>query len=146
MKLKLVRDTFTDKSTIGKLYINDKYECFTLEDTNREVFYNKENYWKSTFTKVEGNTCIPVGEYKVIINLSNRFKKEMPLLLDVPGYKGVRIHSGNVPADTLGCILVGTTKATDRIQQSAQAYKSLFTKLNLAYKNKESISIEIVCK
>jgi hypothetical protein len=94
MELTLARKTLTEKSTIGQLFINGNLFCYTMEDCVRDV-------------KVPGETAIPYGVYEVITNYSNRFKKVMPLLLNVPGFEGVRIHSGNTAEDTEGCILVG---------------------------------------
>ena len=56
--------------------------------------------------KIAGQTAIPAGCYKVVVNRSARFKRDMPLLLDIPEFFGVRIHGGNSSADTTGCILV----------------------------------------
>jgi Family of unknown function (DUF5675) len=119
--LEVKRDTFTSRSTIGKLYIDGKFFAFTLEDPQRELG-----------VKIYGNTAIPKGTYTVIWNKSTRFSKEkgkdvfMPLLLDVPGFSGVRIHSGSFPADTLGCILVGYNKGKDFINGSRDAIKALY--------------------
>ena len=119
MELKLKRLHKTDKSTIGELSIDGVFECYTLEDVERDV-------------KVYSKTAIPKGEYKVIINQSNRFKKLMPLLLNVPNFEGVRIHSGNKAEDTEGCILVGQTRSLDFIGNSKKAYDKLFKKMQLA--------------
>ena len=105
--LKLVRDTYTNKSTIGKLYVNDKFICDTLEDKCRDL--NRDGDLKDLGeAKVYGETAIPSGIYKMIINISPKFKKLLPRLIGIDGYEGVLIHSGNVPKDTLGCILVGS--------------------------------------
>lgn len=93
--LALLRDTYTDKTTIGKLILNGEEICDTLEDTVRNG------------PKILGKTAIPSGHYKVVVTYSNRFKTALPLLLDVPGFEGIRIHAGNTDADTEGCILVG---------------------------------------
>jgi len=127
MKLHLKRLHKTDKSTIGELTIDGKFECYTLEDIEREV-------------KVKSETAIPKGTYKVIINQSNRFKRLMPLLLNVPNFEGVRIHAGNTNHDTEGCILVGRTRSVDFIGQSRKAYDSLFKKMQAA---KEGITLTI---
>jgi hypothetical protein len=132
MKIKVVRRWFDDVSTIGELYINDKWECYTLEDTVRDG------------KKVDGATAIPYGIYKVIIDLSNRFKRMMPHILDVPNFSGVRIHNGNTSDQTEGCILVGQTKEKDFIGNSKTAFKILFDKIQKAVDNKEEIEIEIV--
>ncbi len=129
MELVLKRLIKTEKSTIGELSINGSFECYTLEDAER-------------ISKVYGRTAIPKGQYEVIINYSNRFKQYMPLLLNVPDYEGVRIHSGNTANDTLGCILVGQKKGVDVIGASRLAYKALFNKMK-AVEKKEKIFITI---
>ena len=130
MNLRLVRKTFTDESTIGDLSVNGKFECFTLEDKVRAV-------------KIHGKTAIPAGIYEVTVTFSDRFKKPLPLLLNVPNFAGVRIHSGNTAADTEGCILVGTSKGTNSVGASRVAFKALFDKIQAALK-KEKVFIEIV--
>lgn len=119
MKLHLKRLHKTDKSTIGELTIDGKFECYTLEDIERDV-------------KIKSETAISKGTYTVIINQSNRFKRLMPLLLNVPNFEGVRIHAGNTNHDTEGCILVGRTRGVDFIGQSRKAYDSLFKKMQEA--------------
>ena len=109
----------TENSTIGELLIDGVFECFTLEDKERPV-------------KIKGETAIPKGTYKVIINQSNRFKRLLPLLIDVPNFEGVRIHSGNSNHDTEGCILVGQTRNKNYIGQSRKAFEKLFKKMQVA--------------
>lgn len=104
---------------IGEMTVDGLFECFTLEDIERPV-------------KIKGETAIPKGTYKVIINESNRFKRSLPLLLDVPGFEGVRIHSGNTNHDTEGCILVGKSRNKDYIGQSRKAFDKLFKKMQKA--------------
>lgn len=117
MELKLTRKTLTDKSTIGELWIGDKFVCYTLEDRIREV-------------KVMHETAIPAGRYEVILSFSNRFKKIMPLLLNVPGFEGIRIHSGNTSADSSGCILLGKSYAKDFVSNSRDAYAAFMNKVS----------------
>jgi hypothetical protein len=130
MILQLKRKIFTDDSTIGELSIDGVFVCYTLEDKVRDK-------------KIQNVTAIPYGKYEVIINFSNRFQKYMPLLLNVPNYAGVRIHSGNKSADTEGCILVGSSKSLNFIGNSRATYKSLFAKMKLIEK-KEKIFINII--
>ena len=108
-----------DKSIIGEMTVDGIFECFTLEDVERPV-------------KIKGETAIPKGTYKVIINESNRFKRQLPLLLNVPGFEGVRIHSGNTNHDTEGCILVGQTRHKEFIGKSRKAFDKLFKKMQKA--------------
>jgi len=136
--IKVIRDTFTKKSTIGRLYINDVYFCNTLEDVCRDL--NKDGDLDDAGeTKVFGETAIPTGTYKMIINMSNRFKQVMPLLIGVKGFEGIRIHTGNSDIDTHGCILLGLTRTRDGIGQS----KIAFTKFmeTLSKYNKFEITI-----
>lgn len=116
----------SDKTTIGELLVDGVFECYTLEDIERKE-------------KLYGKTAIPVGKYRVEITFSPRFNRRMPLLLNVPGYEGVRIHPGNTEKDTEGCILVGRKKAQDRILESRLAFDALFKKLEAA----KEIEIEI---
>lgn len=140
--LKLKRDTYTTHSTIGKLYVNEVFICDTLEDvcrdTNRDGDLNDAGE-----TKVYGETAIPHGIYKFIINISPRFKKLLPRLLNVAGYDGVLIHSGNIPADTHGCILVGT-RGTDCLK-GGTSIKAL-TKLMTELKKYDEYQIQIIDK
>lgn len=128
MKLELKRHAFRDTYTIGKLYINGTYFCDTLEDYNRD--FNKDGDLKDQGEeKVFGETAIPYGTFKVIMNMSNRFKKTMPLLLDVPGFAGIRIHAGTKAEHSHGCILVGKNTIKGGLTQSkeytAELYKIL---------------------
>ena len=129
MILELKRKIFTDDSTIGEISIDGVFTCYTLEDKVRDV-------------KIQNVTAIPYGKYEVIINFSNRFQQYMPLLLKVPGFEGVRIHTGNKSSDTEGCILVGSSKSLNFVGNSRVTYKSLFAKMKLAAK-KEKIFINI---
>lgn len=119
MKIQIKRLHRTENSTIGELTIDGKFECYTLEDKERDV-------------KIKSETAIKKGTYKVIINKSNRFKRLLPLLLNVPEFEGVRIHSGNSNHDTEGCILVGKTRSKDFIGQSRKAFDTLFEKMQKA--------------
>lgn len=129
------------KYTIGKLYINDKYFCDTLEDTDRGLTQSMTEQQIGS-KKVYGETAIPTGTYRIIISYSNKFKKQMPLLLNVPGFAGIRIHSGNTEKDSLGCILVGKNKAVGKVLESRDTYSKLFSILQKANK-KETIKITI---
>lgn len=130
MNLLILRKTVTDRSTIGKLYVDGQFECFTLEDVPRAE-------------KIAGETCIPVGVYPLKITYSPRFKRDLPLLLNVPGFEGVRIHTGNSAKDTEGCILVGQLAGADVIWQSQLAFNSLFAKLKAAQANGDEIKLEV---
>ena len=122
--LKVVRFIFTPESTIGMLYFNGTLFGYTLEDFDRELAQDTP-LDKIKNTKVYAKTAIPTGVYKVIISESKRFGKDLPLLLDVPGFAGIRIHSGNKAADSEGCILVGSSFGRDVVNNSRETMKKL---------------------
>lgn len=130
MQLNLFRRTFTDKSTIGDLYVGEKWQCFTLEDVVRDG------------PKVPGKTAIPTGLYQVVVTFSNRFQKPLPLLIGVPGFEGVRIHPGNTEHDTEGCVLVGLKEDKDFVGDSRRAFTLLFDQIKAAAKQ-EKIWIQV---
>ena len=138
MKLKLIRDTFTINTTIGKLYIDDVFFCYTLEDTARDEG-----------VKIKGNTSIPRGEYKVKLSRSSRFKRVMPMIYTESNeyelknkgisFKGIRVHGGNTHKNTEGCILVAKNKLNDSTIQGTME-KELVKKLT----GIENITLEVV--
>lgn len=142
MQLKLIRTKLTTKSTIGKLFINEVFYCYTLEDVDRGLASNM-SLTDINNRKIKTLTAIPRGTYNVIITFSPHFNIDLPLLLNVSGFEGVRIHKGNKPEDTEGCILVGLFEAGDTITNSKDAFDPLFLKLKQALANKETISITI---
>ncbi len=130
MHLKVIRGTAIGDSTVGKLYVDNVFECYTLEDLVRDK-------------KIAGVTAIPAGTYDIVIDMSNHFKRLLPLVKNVPNYLGVRIHPGNTAADTEGCILVGTVIQTKQgnpfLANSRVAFDALFSKMQKATK----ITLEI---
>ena len=131
MELRLQRHPSSPKSTLGQLFVNDVWQAWTLEDVERPE-------------KIQNETAIPAGRYKVELTMSARFKRIMPLLLDVPNYTGVRIHFGNSSKDTEGCILVGTThEGEDWIGNSVVAFDHLFPVLQAAFDAGEEIWIDV---
>lgn len=133
MELKLYRKIYSKNSTIGELFINGTFFCFTLEDFCRDL--NRDGDLKDPGeAKVYGQTAIPAGRYQVLINMSNRFKKLMPLLVNVPGFEGIRIHNGNTAAHTEGCILVGASKAVDFVGKSVDTFDKLMIRLKATAK------------
>lgn len=137
MEIKLVRDTFTKKSTTGIIYVDDELVCYSLEDPDRDL----ENYPER---KIKGDTAIPAGRYQVTITYSPKYKRDLPLLLNVPNYEGIRIHSGNKPEDTEGCILPGNSRTVDWVSDSRNAFNELNSMIKDALDHKEKVFIEIV--
>jgi nitrous oxidase accessory protein NosD len=134
MRLTLTRIERVEDATIGKLEIDGIQTCFTLEDIVRP-----------DGVKIPGSTAIPAGTYRVQITYSPRFRVDMPLLVGVPNFTGVRIHSGNIAADTDGCILVGMERTNQgRIIRSRDAYNIVFREINEALISHEDVMIEII--
>lgn len=123
LDLRLRRTRMTKAATYGELSVNGACMVATLEDIVRRD-PNPET--PENEAKVYGETAIPAGRYKVEMTLSPKFKKVMPLVVDVPGFTGIRIHKGNRSLDTLGCILVGMDpKGDDWIGRSTEAWALL---------------------
>ena len=125
--------------TIGKLYIDGVYFCDTVEDKDRGLDDSME---ASTIKskKVYGETAIPLGTYKVEITYSPKFKKNLPLLIGVKGFEGIRIHSGNTAKDSLGCIIVGRNKKVGMVLDSRATMTKL---LKVLTSTKENIWLTI---
>ena len=132
MKLELERIYKAPTYTIGRLSIDGSYFCDTLEDVVRP-----------DGVKIYGETAIPKGKYKVVVDMSTRFKKLMPHILNVPMFEGIRIHSGNTDKDTHGCILVGKNTLKGYVSNSAYYSDILCKKLIAAQKSGIEITIEI---
>ncbi len=141
MEIILLRKTFSDNSTIGELILDDTVLCFTLEDTDRGLSCDMPPS-EIAEKKVYGKTCIPYGRYEVAITFSNRFQKYLPLVMGVPGFDGIRFHSGNTPAHTLGCVLLGDVVGVDYIGKSRIAFSRVFSILKAGSK-KEKIFLTI---
>lgn len=136
MELYLQRDTFTDKSTIGKLYIDGRFECYVLEDKDRGL-NDSMTLSEINDLKVYGETAIPYGRYEIKITPSNRFKRDLPILLNVKGYEGIRIHTGNTAIDTHGCLLPAQIKGKDSVSQSTPAFNKLYELIKSELRSKK---------
>jgi len=138
MKITVKRIARKPLYTIGKMYLDGKYFCDTLEDTDRDL---RQSTPLSDIKriKVMHQTAIPYGTYRVIVNMSPAKKRLLPRLLDVPGFDGILIHRGNTAADTSGCILVGENKAVGKVLNSTKYELELVRLLN----NKTNTTIEI---
>jgi hypothetical protein len=136
--MRLERTWCGETCTIGTLYVDGKAECFTLEDVEREVTDKPVSAWK-----VPGETAIPEGIYNVVITPSQRFKRDLPLLENVPGFSGVRIHPGNTAEDTEGCVLVGMAKTPNSVTNSRQAFDRLFAKIKESLGCGEKVTLEV---
>lgn len=145
MNLELKRIFKGKDYTIGRLFIDGKYFCDTLEDPVRQLDSIKD--------KIYSKTAIPTGKYKVsmsIVSPKYSIRKSynwcggrLPRLLDVPFFEGILIHSGNTPDHTAGCILVGENKVKGQVINSMNTLKNLWVKLNVADEVGEEIWIDI---
>lgn len=141
MEIKLVRIAFKSTYTIGKLYVDGKYVCDTIEDKDRGLD-NSMTVNEILKRKVKGQTAIPTGHYKIDITYSPKYKRMMPLLLDVKGFSGIRIHSGNTSKDTEGCLIVGKNKQVGMVLESRDTYQRLFEMMQ----GEKNITIDITRK
>ena len=147
MKIDLIRYQYGIDATNGALFINDKFECYTLEDQQQAV-------------KVMHETCIPEGSYKIkfrkVGGFHERYSKRyqnahygMLELQDVPDFKYILIHSGNTDEHTSGCILVGNTQQDldlgkdGMIGQSRKAYESMYRKVSAELLQGKEVTINI---
>lgn len=156
MILTLVRNIkeSTKDYTIGELYVQEEDKltqtykvCDTIEDAFRLLPKTCPDTPKGKSCeckeKVYGKTCIPNGTYTVVLSYSNRFKRVLPELLDVPHFLGIRMHAGNSSADSSGCVILGTKSKGDWVTASRVAFNKVYTLLQKAVANKEEITITI---
>jgi Family of unknown function (DUF5675) len=142
MRIKVERNTRTSLSTIGNILVDGQAlepNIVSLEDTDRGLAQTMP-LKQIQALKVQDQTCIPSGVYKVIFTFSNHFQKVLPELVNVPGYTSVRIHSGNYPKDTEGCILVGHSAGIDSISDSRNAFEQLMALI----KDQADLTIELI--
>ncbi|MFR5893209.1 MAG: DUF5675 family protein [Phocaeicola massiliensis] len=142
MKLRLERLWPKKDYTVGRLYVDDRLFCNTLED--RIVDKNKNGVFDGDEKKVYGESAIPYGTYKIIYNWSPKFGRNLPRLLNVPHFEGILIHPGNTAADSAGCILVGQNTEVGRLTNSRYTSDELNKLIDKAQQKGEPITIEIV--
>lgn len=130
MKLLLHRKYLKPEYTIGTLYIDGKYLCEAIEDKVREE-------------KIDHVTAIDYGTYKIDLTMSPKFKRLLPLLLDVPFFEGIRIHRGNTAEDSSGCLLPGENKEVGRVIHSTKYEMIIIEKILEAIKRGEEVTIKI---
>lgn len=128
---------------IGTLAIGEVHFCDTLEDKVRD--YNKDGDLEDEGeTKIYGETAVPYGRYRVIVTYSNRLKRELPLILDVRHFTGIRMHKLRSAKGTLGCVGLGDNTAKG-ILTGGEYYEKKLTSLLKGYiKAGEEIWINIV--
>lgn len=142
MELKLIRKYRCSNYCIDKLYINNEYFSDALEDPDRGLI-DSMSLEEIQKIKIKGNTCIPYGIYDIVITYSPKFKKNLPLLLNVKGFDGIRIHSGNTPQDTEGCLLLGFNKVKGQVIDSRVTVDKFIKTIQEALNKGEKVTIEI---
>lgn len=142
MNLLLDRRYCKKEYTIGNLYIDGVFYCNILEDTVRD--FNKNGIFDCGEVKIKGNTAIPYGEYDIIVTYSPKFKRELPILLNVPAFDGIRIHRGNTNKDTEGCLLPGENKEKGKVINSTKYELDLTNKIKTELSKGKKVKIEIV--
>lgn len=140
MRLTLVRIANRPTYCIGKLYVDGKWFCDVIEDTDRGLD-DSMPIEEIAAKKIKGETAIPTGIYQVTITYSPKYKRNMPLVNNVKGYSGIRIHSGNTAKDTEGCLIVGKNKEVGKVLESRITYNALYKKL-VSTKSKIIIDIQ----
>jgi hypothetical protein len=130
MEIRVVRESFNRNETIGRMFINGKFFCYTLEDRDREL-HQMMTREAIAQKKVYGQTAIPSGHYPLRLTYSPRFKKILPQLMGVKCFEGIRIHSGNHHLHTEGCIIVGMSRDDHSVLQSGKAMLKLMPILRL---------------
>ena len=142
MELLLERKWLKDKYTIGNLYVDGVFFCNILED--KVIDLNKNGTFDCGEFKIKGHSAIPYGTYEIDITYSPKFKRELPILLNVPHFEGIRIHRGNTPSDTEGCLIPGENKEVGKVLNSTKYEVELIKKLKTAKLKKEKITIKII--
>lgn len=142
MEIRIDRAWKKDGYTISRLFLDGERVCEALEDTDRGLRQDMpiEEIRKR---KVYGRTAIPSGRYRVIMSLSPKFGKVLPEVLDVPGFTGIRIHPGNVPGDTAGCVLPGRNTEKGKVLQSAKYTAIVIDRINAAIRKGEDVWLKI---
>ena len=142
MELLLDRKYPKSEYCIGRLYIDGKFFCNTLED--KIVDLNKNGTFDCGEFKISGHTAIPYGEYEVKVTYSPKFKRELPILLNVSHFEGIRIHRGNTHKDSSGCILVGENSKKGMLLNSTKYEENITKLLKEAQHRNEKIIIKII--
>ena len=131
MEIEVRRRHFKDTYTIGRIFIDKEPFCETLEDPIRDLkdLNHDGDFDDKGEGKIYGQTAIPCGKYQVIVSYSPKFKKRLPELLKVPGFTGIRIHSGTNAKHTEGCILVGENRVKGKLTNGPYYVTTLIQKL-----------------
>lgn len=154
MELKLDRKWKKEDYTVGRLYIDDEFFCNTMEDTDRGLDQDMQDFMIRS-RKIPSRTAVPTGRYKVLMDtVSPKFsqkpfymqvcKGKVPRLKDVKGFEGILIHCGTTHQGSAGCILVGNNTIKGKLTDSQETFKSLYAQMKAAYDAGQEIFITIM--
>jgi hypothetical protein len=142
MKIKIIRKYRKTDYTIGEMYIDGRFFCSTLEDTDRGL-QSDMPLSELKAKKKYGITAIPTGRYKVKMTYWAKYKKYYPELCNVPGYTSILIHGGKNATATLGCVLVGENKIKGGLINSGKYVEELRQKITAEIKAGKEVYITI---
>ena len=143
MKILLKRRYLGPEYTIGSLFIDGVYLCDTIEDKVRDL--NRDGDLNDPGEgKVFAETAIPYGEYKIELSMSPKFKRVLPMVLNVKHFTGIRFHKGRTAKHSHGCILPGENKAKGQVLYSEKYEMLLIEKMLDATRAGENKIIEII--
>lgn len=142
MEIKLIRKYYQAKYTIGRLYVNNHFFSDCLEPPSQHL---TERCSMDTIqnAKNKGYRAIPTGRYRILITRSRRFGRWLPLLMNVKGFEGIRIHAGNKPEDTRGCILLGFNRRKGYVLDSTRCVLTLVKMMTEAMKKGEKVFVTV---
>ena len=142
MEIKLIRKYYRTKYTIGRLYINNRFFSDCLEPPSLHLT-ERSALGTILIAKYKGYRAIPTGRYRILITRSRRFGRWLPLLMNVKGFEGIRIHPGNKPEDTRGCILLGFNHRKGYVLDSTRCVLTLVKMMTEAIEKGEKVFVEV---
>jgi len=142
MEIKLIRKYYQAKYTIGRLYVNNRFFSDCLEPPSLHLT-ERSALGTILIAKYKGYRAIPTGRYRILITRSRRFGRWLPMLLNVKGFEGIRIHAGNKPEDTRGCILLGFNRRKGYVLDSTRCVLTLVKMMTEAIAKGEKVFVEV---
>ena len=142
MEIKLIRKYYQAKYTIGRLYVNNRFFSDCLEPPSLHLT-ERSALGTILIAKYKGYRAIPTGRYRILITRSRRFGRWLPLLMNVKGFEGIRIHAGNKPEDTRGCILLGFNRRKGYVLDSTRCVLTLVKMMTEAIAKGEKVFVTV---
>ena len=142
MEIKLIRKYYQAKYTIGRLYVNNRFFSDCLEPPSLHLT-ERSALGTILIAKYKGYRAIPTGRYRILITRSRRFGRWLPLLMNMKGFEGIRIHAGNKPEDTRGCVLLGFNRRKGYVLDSTRCVLTLVKMMTEAIAKGEKVFVEV---